>query len=122
MKLACQLGKGMDADLIALHVVEVAPTLPLSADSEILDRPGKEILVRAHHVAETYKISTRLVRAREAGEAIVGEARDLGAELLVLGYHRKSGFAEVLLGSNVQYVAHHAPCRVVVQILPRDGQ
>jgi nucleotide-binding universal stress UspA family protein len=121
VKLACQMAKGMGADLITLSVVEVAPALPLDAGSEVLDRPGKDALERAGKVAWDafgLKASERLVRARDAGAAIVDEAADLGAELLVLGYHGKHGLGEVLLGSTVQHVAAHAPCRVIVQITP----
>ena len=119
VKLACQITAGMDAELLALHVVEVTPGLPLDADAEVLDEPGKHILSRAHQVASeacSRHLATQLVRARHAGEAIVGEAKDRGAELLVMGYHGRHGLGEILLGSTVQFVSHHAPCRVIVQI------
>lgn len=121
VKLACQMTKGVGAELTALNVVEVAPALPLDADSDLLDRPGKEALERAAKVAWDafgLKVHRRLVRARHAGVAIVDEAADLHADLLVLGYHGKHGLGEVLLGSTVQYVAAHAPCRVIVHIIP----
>jgi nucleotide-binding universal stress UspA family protein len=122
MTLAVQLSNGMDAELVVLHVVEVPPATPIEAEDEVLDHEGKEILAAAKRVAErsSKKISTELLRAREAGEAITGEAKDRGAELLIMGYHRPHPHAlgELLLGSTVQYVAHHAPCRVIVQIPP----
>jgi nucleotide-binding universal stress UspA family protein len=120
--LACQLASGMAGDLIALHVVEVPLATPLEAPEEVLDHPGKELLSEAKRVAERFSIpiSTHLVRAREVGEAIVDEAKDQGAELLVMGHHRPGHhtMGEILLGSTVRYVAHHAPCRVIVQIPP----
>jgi len=121
VKLACQMAKGTGAELTVLNVVEVAPALPLDADSDLLDRPGKDALERAGKVAWdafAIKVRTRLVRARDAGAAIVDEARDQQADLLVLGYHGKHGLGEILLGSTVQYVAAHAPCRVIVHIIP----
>jgi basic amino acid/polyamine antiporter, APA family len=117
--LACQIACGMDAELLALHVVEVTPGLPLDADAEVLDEPGKHILARAREVASqgcSRQMTAQLVRARHAGEAIVGEATDRGAELLVMGYHGHHGLGEILLGSTLQYVSHHSPCRVIVQI------
>ena len=120
MTLAIQLSKSMDAEIVALHVVEVPAATPLEAEAEILDHPGKEILAAATQVAEQFsrKLSTLLVRAREAGEAIVGEARDQGVELLVVGHRgsHTSVLGELLLGSTAQYVAHHPPCRVIIQI------
>ena len=122
MTLAIHLSSGMDAELIALHVVEVPLATPIEAEDELLDREGKEILAAATHVAErsSKRVSTELLRSREAGEAIAGEAKDQGVDLLIMGHHRAHPHAlgEFLLGSVVQYVAHHAPCRVIIQIPP----
>ena len=119
--LACQVANGMDADLMALHVVEVPIATPIDADDDVLDQPGKEILERAKHLAassSSCQIETRLLRARRAGEAIVGEAEERGVECLVMGHRRLTVIGEILLGSSVQYVARHAPFRVIVQIPP----
>jgi basic amino acid/polyamine antiporter, APA family len=120
--LACQLAGGMDADLTALHVVEVPPATPIEADDEILDREGKEILASAKRVGEGFsqRIKAQLLRARIAGEAIVGEAKDQSVELIVMGHHKPHPHpaSDFLLGSTARYVAHHAPCRVIVQIPP----
>jgi len=125
VKLACQLTKGTGAELMALSVAEIAPALPLDADSEILDQPRKDALDRAAKVAWDafgVRARTRLVRAREAGPAIVDEAREQQAGVLVLGYHGRLSIGEILLGSCVQYVAAHAPCRVILQIVPHSFQ
>jgi nucleotide-binding universal stress UspA family protein len=110
----------MDADLAALHVVEVPPATPLDAQEETLDHPGRDLLVQARRVAEKFSqsLSTELLRAREVGEAIVGVAKEQGVDLLVMGYHKPHThtLSETLLGGTVRYVAHHAPCRVIVQI------
>ena len=120
-RLAAQMAKGMEAGLLALNVVEVAPALPLDADAEILDRAGRAAIQRVAQVAwDAYgiKARTRLVRARECGSTIVDEAKEQKADLLILGYHGRHGLGEILLGSCVQYVAAHAPCRVILQIAP----
>jgi nucleotide-binding universal stress UspA family protein len=118
--LACQLSQGMDAELGALHVVEVPLLTPLDAPEEAIDHAGKEVLAQAKRVAEKFlrPFSTELLRAREAGEAIVGVAREQGVELLVMGHHKPHPhtLGETLLGGVVRYVAHHASCRVIVQI------
>ena len=119
--LACQVANGMDAELSALHVVEIPMATPIEADDEVLDRPGHDILEHARRYAAQHfsrQITTKLLRARQAGEAIVGEASEQGIESLVMGYHQPHTLGEILLGSTVQYVAQHAPCRVIVQIPP----
>lgn len=124
VRLACQLSAGMDAELVALHVVEVPPATPIGADEEVLDHGGREILAQAQQVAKGFSrpLDTLLVRAREPGEAIVGEAKEQGVELLVMGHHKPHSHpvGEILLGSTVKYVVHHAPCRIIVQIPPPD--
>lgn len=123
-KLGCQMASLMGTTLTALHVVEVAPGLPLDAEDDILDRPGKQVLALARQIASnnfSMHISAKLLRARHVGEAIVAEAADQGIELLVVGFHQDHGLAEKLLGSTVQFVSHHAPCKVLVQIPPPKG-
>ena len=117
--LACQLVAGTSPELIALHVVQVPLATPLEAADEILDQEGKEILREASRIAAG-KVpggsSTQLLRARNAGEAIVGEAREQRVDLLILGHRREHELREFLLGSTARHVAHHAPCRVIVEI------
>jgi len=118
--LACQLSQAMDAELKALHVVVVPLVTPLDAEDESIDQTGKELLAHAKRVAQKFprSLSTELLRAREVGEAIVGVAREQGVDLLVMGHHKPHThtLSETLLGGIVRYVAHHAPCRVIVQI------
>ncbi len=117
--LACELASQMGGELIALHVVQIPLATPLEAKDEGIDEEGKAILTQAARTA-TGKVpggfSTELVRARNAGEAIVAEAKEQVVDLLVLGHHRRHELSEFLLGSTMRRVAHHAPCRVIVQI------
>ena len=120
MNLACHLKRVMEAELTATHVTEVGPGLPLDIDAEVLDQAGKAILSRACQIAaqNSVPIATKLLRAHHAGQALVSEATDQKIDLLIMGYHRRQGVAEMLFGSTVRYVAQHAPCRVLVEVLP----
>jgi nucleotide-binding universal stress UspA family protein len=124
MALASQLSRGMYADLAVLHVVELPLSTPLDAVDESLDESGKAVLAQARGMAGKFSqpVTTQLLRAREAGEAIVGTAREQKIDLLVIGHHKPHPhtLGEALLGGVVQYVAHHAPCRVIVQIPAPD--
>ncbi|QDS93977.1 Putative universal stress protein [Roseimaritima multifibrata] len=55
-----------------------------------------------------------VIREGHPGEAIVAVARDIDAELVVLGAKGKSAVNRILLGSTSDYVATHAPCSVLV--------
>ena len=125
MTLACQLSQGMDADLLVLHVVDVPLATPLDAVDETIDHSGKEILAQAQRAVAKFPrtVTTELLRARDVGEAIVGVAREQGVDLLVMGHHKPHShtLSDALLGGIARYVAHHAPCRVIVQIpAPED--
>lgn len=118
MDLACRVARGMEAELIALHVVEVPDVLDLSAESPILDQAGRELLDRAREVAckEYGQPSMYLLRARDTASAIVSEAEDQEVDLIILGYHPKNPLADIFLGSTARYVARHAPCRVIFEV------
>jgi nucleotide-binding universal stress UspA family protein len=49
-----------------------------------------------------------------AADAIVAEATQWGADLIVLGFPRRSEFATRLLGSVTLRVLQHAPCPVLI--------
>jgi nucleotide-binding universal stress UspA family protein len=53
--------------------------------------------------------------------ALVETARRGAADLIVVGHRGLSGVARVLLGSVSEYVAHHAPCSVLIARLGRAG-
>jgi nucleotide-binding universal stress UspA family protein len=122
VRLACQTTEGTQAEIVVLHIVEVGPGLPLDAEADVLDQPGKELLAQAQQFAKSQcvrQIATQLVRARQPGPAIVWEAEDQRVDLLILGCHgKKSYVAKVFIGSTMEYVIAHAPCRVIVEVIP----
>ncbi len=54
----------------------------------------------------------RCSRGRAATE-IVQRARDIGADLIVIGTHGRRGLAHVMLGSVAERVVQHAACPVL---------
>jgi APA family basic amino acid/polyamine antiporter len=95
-------------------VIVVPLELPLDADlSEQVDE-AYHLLDIAHAITEPYGVRAveRVVRARQAGRAIVDEADRRGTEIIVLGARR--GSYKTIFGSTVEYVLKNAPCRVMV--------
>lgn len=124
-KLACQMASLTGTNVLALHVLEIPPGLPIDVEDPVFEKPGEQVLSLARQVASnnfSMHISTKLLKARKAGEAIVGEAAEHEIDLLIIGYRQDHGLAETVLGSTVQYVTRHAPCRVLVQVPPAKAK
>jgi nucleotide-binding universal stress UspA family protein len=56
----------------------------------------------------------RRVEVGDPGGAICTVARDIDADVIVLGSRGRGVVKRVLLGSVSEYVLHHAPCPVLV--------
>jgi nucleotide-binding universal stress UspA family protein len=121
VRLACRLARsrrdGKDqAAIYAVHVVEVNRSLPLSAPVEAQVEEGERVLDAAEQVAAEFQleIETEIVQARDTGPAIVGEADEWHADVIVMGLPYKRRFGEFNLGKTVPYVLKNASCRVVL--------
>jgi nucleotide-binding universal stress UspA family protein len=107
----------LKAELIAVHVVEIDWTLPLDADIAGRSEEVQRILDMAEEVAERYKLTLEpvLLQARDVGAAIVDEAIERGADLLVVGLpYRKRFGGEFAIGRTIPYILQNAPCAVWV--------
>ena len=104
-------------ELIAVHVVEIDWTLPLDADIAGRSEEVQQVLDDAEAIAETNKLTLEpvLLQARDVGAAIVDEATERGADLLVVGLpYRKRFGGEFAIGRTIPYVLQNAPCAVWV--------
>jgi basic amino acid/polyamine antiporter, APA family len=119
MELAAELATDHGAAITAVVVVEVPPRLPLDAHMLAEEGEARRVLEEARVIAERrgVRVRPRLVRAREAGEAIVAEAEAQAADIVVIRAPRAGGRRKVF-GKTVQYVLVHAPCRVLVAAPP----
>lgn len=116
IKVACSLARRNKCQVCALYVIEVARNLPLEAEIESEIKRSNEVLSRAISFADDmdYEIETTVVQSREAGPAIVDEAVEVGADLIVLGLPYKRRFGQFNLGETALYVLKNAPCRVLL--------
>ena len=82
---------------------------------EIAKREATEqlSLVTRQIVAKGLKTET-VLRVGKPYEEIVDAAKELGADLIVIGSHGYSGVGRLLLGSNAERVVRYAPCAVLV--------
>lgn len=105
------------AEVVAVHVVEIDWTLPLDADIAGHSEEVQRVLDMAEAVAESHKLQLEpvLLQARDVGAAIVDEATERGADLLVVGLpYRKRFGGEFAIGRTIPYILQNAPCTVWV--------
>jgi nucleotide-binding universal stress UspA family protein len=117
VRIACELARPGKAELVVVHVVEVGWSLPLESDVAAGSEDAQRVLDLAEGVAEAerMKVETVLLQARDVGAAIVDEASERGADLLVLGLPYKKRFGgDFAIGRTVPYVLKNAPCTVMV--------
>ena len=112
--LACDIARKNKGRIYAVHVIEVKRTLPLDAPMETEEAAGDEILAHAEDVAKKqgFEVEGEILHAREAGPAIVDEAIERQADLIVLGTGYDDLFGQYHLGRVVQYTLRNAPCEV----------
>lgn len=125
VKLACELARPAHAELVAVHVVEVSWAQPLDADIAGRSEEAQRILDGAENVAESAKsrLETVLLQARDVGAALVDEATEREADLLILGLpYRKRFGGDFAIGRTIPYVLKNAPCAVWVvrEPIPED--
>jgi nucleotide-binding universal stress UspA family protein len=104
-------------ELIAVHIVEIDWTLPLDADIAGHSEEAQRVLDMAEAVAEDNKgrLTPVLLQARDVGAALVDEASERNADLLVVGMpYRKRFGGEFAIGRTIPYVLKNAPCAVWV--------
>jgi APA family basic amino acid/polyamine antiporter len=117
LDVACGLAAERGALITALYVLEVPLDLPLDAELPAEEERADRELDEAQAIGDSYgvKVVGRLVRARGAGEAIVGEAARRSSEIIVLGSPRRAlAGGQAVFGRTVDHVLKHAPCRVMV--------
>ncbi len=85
--LAAEVARPTHAELIGVHVVEIDWTLPLDADVAGQSEDAQRVLDIAEATAEAgrHKLDTVLLQARDVGAAIVDEATERDADLIICG-------------------------------------
>jgi nucleotide-binding universal stress UspA family protein len=104
-------------ELIAVHVVEIDWTLPLDADIAGRSEEVQQVLDTADAIADSYKLTMEpvLLQARDVGAAIVDEATERGADLLIVGLPYRTRFGgDFAIGRTIPYILQNAPCAVWV--------
>lgn len=120
LQLVERVAQRKQVEITIVYVVEVMQSMPLDAELPTDVAHGEHVLRDARdHVAgyvDTRKniIRTELLQARATGPAIVDEAIDQNADVIILGAKLQRKHGRLTVGGTIDYVLHHAPCEVVV--------
>ena len=117
VRLVVDIARQARAEVVAVHVVEIDWTLPLDANVAVRSEDAQRVLDLAEGLAEHLhgRLETVLIQARDVAAAIVDEAVERGADLLVLGLpYRKRFGGDFAIGRVVPYALKNAPCAVWV--------
>ena len=114
--LAADIARKNKGQVFVVHVIEVKRTLPLDAAMVDEEAAGDEVLARAEEVAKKagFQVESEILHAREAGPAIIDEAIERRADLIVVGVGHPQVPGEFQLSRVVQAVLRGAPCQVWV--------
>ena len=118
--LACGMAKKNKGKIWAVYVIMVKRALPLEAEIESEMKRAETVMDHLEDVAgeQDCEIETDLLQAREVGPAIVDEAAEREADLILMGVTYERRFGQFTLGNIVPYVLKNAPCRVILYHQP----
>ncbi|WP_370098020.1 universal stress protein [Xanthomarina gelatinilytica] len=121
LEAAVKLAKGNDAEIIALHMLEMSDSVLTSTDSEqqqkavfflkLAEKRFNEFLDKPYLKDANV---TPLVKHFKVFSEVNDVAKDQGADLIVMGSHGTSGLSEIFVGSNTEKVVRHSEVPVLV--------
>jgi nucleotide-binding universal stress UspA family protein len=119
--LACALARDYGARLVLLHVIP-APTIiygegVVPSEPEELRAAAKDQL-DGLQVPNTTVAAERQLDEGDAVEVILRTAREIQADLIVMGTHGRSGLGRLLMGSVAEQVVRKARCPVLTVKAP----
>jgi nucleotide-binding universal stress UspA family protein len=107
---AARQARWRETDVVIVNAVDSAGyTRPTAADELDLDA----LAARLDTDGVPHIIRHLEIGSGTASDAVLGVAKEVGAELLVVGLHRRSPVGKALLGSNAQRILVNATCPVL---------
>jgi nucleotide-binding universal stress UspA family protein len=124
---AATLAKGAGTPLHVLSVYEYERiSMPAGLDAEMAARHRSDMQQRTDALMER-QMKDFIAPLREAGmevkehlrvgnprEVIVETARNVMADVLLIGSHSKRGIIDIVLGGTAHHISHAAPCTVLM--------
>jgi len=120
VRQAADLARAFGAELVVVHGARIAAAAQsgmaggaIPPDMEGIREAGEEILREAATAVGSGVNVRTAMREGDAAGAVVDEAEECGADLIVVGNRGMRG-ARRFLGSVPNNIAHHSPCSVLI--------
>jgi universal stress protein A len=126
-EVACALASEAHGRLVILHV-ERPPVYALGGTAGVPPLPSEYDRDRLREELKRYQpeqIGITLEHRLEYGEpeqVILQTAREVGADLIVLGTHGRTGLRRMLMGSVAEHIVRQAPCPVLTIRTPVESE
>jgi nucleotide-binding universal stress UspA family protein len=111
-----ELGFATGFETGATYASEVEPAMR-RAGEELLEQ-GRRIAAAVGAQPDMLLLNTQGLRV---ADAVVNQARDWRADLIVLGTHGRRGVGRLFLGSDAEQIARCAPVPVMLVRMPPSG-
>jgi len=131
IEAAVEFAKVFDAKLYLLHCYQIQPggispygiavPFPNSADyfKKVHDVATQHLAeCQQKYIPSGISVDAR-VMSEAPSEAIIDAAKEIGADLIVMGTRGLSGFMHVMLGSVAERTVRRAPCAVMTVHAPK---
>ena len=118
--LVGELAQRHPTDITLVYVVEVQQAMPLDSELPEAVAQGEEVLARAEQLTRgrlptsVDLISTDLLQARSAGAAIVDEAIEQNADVILMATTVIIKYGKHVIEEAAAYVIRNAPCDVIL--------
>ncbi len=122
LEWARTLSEAFNAELVILHVLDLslagAAGLPtelaaMPAVGQLMDRLRSEAASEMTKLAARHPRARTLLREGSPRTTILEVAREVAADVIVVGTHGRTGLAHVLFGSVAEHVVRHSPVPVL---------
>jgi universal stress protein A len=118
---ACELAAKLDATVHLVNVIGIpalgVPELGVAVTSAMIEsmisENEKALEALAARRGESVRLGQVLMKTGDARDMIEEAAKEVGADLIVMGTHGRRGVSRALLGSVAEVVVRTAPCPVL---------
>jgi universal stress protein A len=126
LDLAASLASTCKAKLVIVYVADPARTYGETTVYSGIADPQREVMEKMLHEVRPPSPDvpyTHRYRTGVPADAIVDCAKEVKADMIVMGTHGRTGFSRVLMGSVAEAVVRSAPCPVItVKMRPQETE